>query len=281
MLNRREFLVGAVAATVGACGSGSGITNQMAMRSISGLAGVVTSSDLHESSSSQRFAFVVTNGGRLAGGRPAQVGFLRPGASEGRPTVAPLYRGEGLDVGSGVYVTQPVFDIPGTWMAAVRIGAQQFTLAAEVWAAPQSFAIGELVPRAPSPTVMDPLGVDPIFTRRPACPFHDRSLGELVGRGRATVFMFGTPARGRNAYCGPVLNLLVAEATRFQYNIDVVHVEIYEGSSGEKLSPTLDAWGVPVEPWLVALDGTGRIVGRLNGACGRTEIRELLSGVVP
>lgn len=92
--------------------------------------------------------------------------------------------------------------------------------------------------------------------------------------------IFATSAQSRSGYSGRVLELLIAEVASLRHELDVVHVEIYRDSTHEALSPTVDNWGVPGEPWLFALDGTGRIVGRLDGACDRTEIRDLLSGVV-
>ena len=63
------------------------------------------------------------------------------------------------------------------------------------------------------------LGVPRRCSRRPARSFQNRLLHELVGRGQATALIFGTPAHRRNAYCGLMLDRLVAEADGFRSKV--------------------------------------------------------------
>jgi hypothetical protein len=62
--------------------------------------------------------------------------------------------------------------------------------------------------------------------------------------------------------------------------VTFVHVEIYRSNRGADLSPTVEAWGLPSEPWLYTVDAAGVIAGRLDGAFGRDEIRAQLEALV-
>jgi len=114
--------------------------------------------------------------------------------------------------------------------------------------------------------------VKPICTRRPQCPLHEVSLADVIGTGTPVAVMFATPALCQSMYCGPVLDELLAVRSRYEDRITFVHVEIYASTTGATLAPTVAAWGIESEPWLYTVDGTGTIVGRLDGAFGREEI---------
>jgi len=278
--SRRTFIVGALAATLAACSSGGGTSTSASAGKRARKpewAGLRTSSDLYRTDLPQRFGFAVTDGRALAGGAPASVGFIRPGQRESSPLAATTYRGEGLENGRGIYVTDAVFDEVGIWTAAIEIGPERFGMPFEVTETANAPIIGATVPAAASPTKSKPLGVDPLCTREPACTLHDRSLDGVIGNGRPTAVMFATPARCQTAYCGPVLDFLLAEAPAFADRMDIAHVEIYQGSTGSGLAPTVEAWGLESEPWLFALDATGKVVRRLDGAFDRSEIRDTLS----
>lgn len=284
-ISRRDLLLGLGAtAVLAACGGSSakrGATKPSPKQPA--WAALSSSSDLYRSDAPQRFAFVVTHDGRLSGGPGAQIGFAAPGTTQTEAVVVPTYRGEGLETGRGVYVVDATLPIAGTWNAGIRLdNGQQLVLPFNVSAQPTAPVAGTTAPSAVSPTIDRPLGVNPICTRRPVCPLHDRSTDTIIGVGiigvgRPAVVMFATPARCQTSYCGPVLDLLVDVVPEFQDRVDFAHVEIYRDSVSEDLSPTVEAWGLVTEPWLFTLDGTGRILKRLDGAFDRGEIREALA----
>ncbi len=61
--------------------------------------------------------------------------------------------------------------------------------------------------------------------------------------------------------------------------ITFVHVEIYSSNKGATLAPTVEAWGLPSEPWLYTIDGAGTIVGRLDGAFAGDEMKAQLEAL--
>ena len=64
--------------------------------------------------------------------------------------------------------------------------------------------------RSDTPTFDDARGVDPICTRSPEpCPFHDRTLTDVVESGEPVALLISTPGFCQTAICGPVLELLM------------------------------------------------------------------------
>jgi hypothetical protein len=89
--------------------------------------------------------------------------------------------------------------------------------------------------------------------------------------------MFATPALCQSQYCGPVLDeLLDVMAPYQQQGVTMVHVEIYASTRGATLAPTVEAWGLPSEPWLYTIDATGVIRDRLDGAFATNEVTAAL-----
>jgi hypothetical protein len=239
---------------------------------------LVLSSDLYASPEPQRFVFAIAVGSRYSSTKRAQVAFAPPGGTEGTVQDTRLYK-SGLPKGRGVYVTEATFDVPGVWNAITITRGEQVPFAIDVKAQPEAPTVGAAAPRAPSPTKADRLGVKPICTRRPPCPLHTVSLADVIGAGTPVAAMFATPALCASQYCGPVLDELLGVRSRYP-GITFVHVEIYRSNRGATLAPTVEAWGLPSEPWLFTIDPAGTIVGRLDGAFGQDEIVQELDALV-
>jgi len=162
----------------------------------------------------------------------------------------------------------------------VRAQGETVPFAIQVNAAPVAPVAGQAAPRAASPTLTDPLGVNPICTRQPACPLHTVSLASVIGAGKPVAALFATPARCASQYCGPVLDELLNIMDPYKDRITFVHIEIYQALTGTAHVPTVDAWRLASEPWLFGIDATGTIKSRLDGAFGGTEMEVLLDGLV-
>ena len=62
----------------------------------------------------------------------------------------------------------------------------------------------------------------------------------------------------QSQYCGPVLDEMLAIMGPYQDRVTFVHVDIYKSLTGRPtLSPTVEAWKLPSEPWLFGIDGAG------------------------
>jgi hypothetical protein len=234
--------------------------------------------------SPQRFAFIlVKNDGDFASGPPTQIAIAPPGGQLGTPMPATLHT-DGLPPGRGVYVIEPTLTEPGNWRGTVTIeGHGDATLAFPVSANPDTPKVGDMGRVIASPTTTNTMGVDPLCTRtddksNPApCSFHSQSLDQVIGKGKPVIAMFATPARCQSRYCGPVLDQLIQLAPEFGDRIVPVHTEIYKDLTSNDLVPATESWlGYSGEPWIFAMDGTGKVIGRLSGAFATDEIRTLI-----
>jgi hypothetical protein len=243
------------------------------------LTAAIMSSDLYTSSSPQRVAFVVdTEAHAYASGAPATIAIRPPHGTLGAFSDTELHQA-GLPNKRGVYVFEPVLASAGVYDAVVQTNGHRIDLPFEVKAKPAAPIAGQRAPTAPSPTPAQPLGVNPLCTRVPACPLHNRSLSSLIGKGRPVAVLFATPALCQSQYCGPVLDTLLSVMGPYQSQVDFVHVEIYRDRTGADVSPTVDAWHLQSEPWLFGVDRHGVVRGRLDGAFGADEMRALLDPI--
>jgi hypothetical protein len=236
----------------------------------------VISSDLYASAQPQRMAFIVqTQKGKPASVGPASIAIAPQGGTRGAFVDATLHT-EGLPDERGIYVFRPTLTNAGIYDATVKTQGQTLSFPFQVAAKPEAPAPGTSAPLAPSATLTEPMGVDPICTRDPQCPLHTASLSDVLGKGKPVAVMFATPAYCQTQYCGPVLDQLLTFRDRYAGKVEFVHVEIYRDSTATKVASTVEAWNIPSEPWLFGIDGSGKIVGRLDGAMSSDEIAALL-----
>lgn len=240
---------------------------------------LVLSSDLYASPEPQRFVFATARGARYASVGPAQVAFAAPGERQGTVLDTDLYK-QGLPRGRGIYVVDATFPVAGIWKAVAVVQGRQVPFVVKVKETAEAPRPGAVAPRAASPTRADPLGVNPICTRRPACPLHDVSLADVLGTGTPVAVMFATPALCQSQYCGPVLDELLEVMGPYRDRVTMVHVEIYASTRGATTAPTVQAWGLPSEPWLYTVDGAGTILDRLDGAFATNEVTAALDRLV-
>jgi hypothetical protein len=285
-LSRRAFLAaGGSALLLAACGSsgskGGGSGASDGKKTLSAFRMEI---EPYQSTSPQRFAFILIDNERnFAGGPAAELAIAPPGGSFGRPMAA-AYHDDGLPGGRGVYVVEPVLEHAGNWRGTVSIdGFGDAELAFPVSANPDTPIVGAPGRVVQSPTTADPLGTDPLCTRtddqsNPApCSFHMQSLDQVIGKGTPVVAMFATPARCQSRYCGPVLDQLIGLAPEYQGRIVPVHTEIFQDLRSNNLVTATEAWlGTTGEPWVFTMDGAGDVTGRLSGAFATDEIRALI-----
>ena len=142
--------------------------------------------------------------------------------------------------------------------------------------------VGQRLPAVGSPTVADPLGVDPICTREPMCPFHEVNLDGAVGSGRPVVLLVASPAYCQTAVCGPILDILMEQAAG-RSDLTVIHSEVYKDAKAQPdlstatLAPVPEAYHLTFEPVLFVTDRSGTIVARADVAVDRDEMKELLA----
>jgi hypothetical protein len=142
---------------------------------------------------------------------------------------------------------------------------------------------GQPLPKVKTPTLADPMEVNPICTRSEGtCPWHDRSLHEVLGNGKPTVVLLATPALCQSATCGPVLDILMGARDKVIKDnvVNVVHVEVYKDTTGKTLSPSFAEFKTESEPVLYLADKNGVLVNRFNGPFDDTEARAAVSALL-
>ena len=275
LLTRRSFLAATGGLMVAAACGSSGSGDDGAVAQGEGLSALLLATDLYASDAPQRFVFGLAEGREYTSGPPATIAFALNQGQLGESLPTALHS-VGLPSGRGVYTVDASFPEPGVWLGLVSVEGEEAEIAFQVQEQPTALVPGAAAPRAPSPTVADPMGVEPLCTRDPDCSLHDRSLDELLGTGKPVAVLFATPARCSSQYCGPVLDELLTLVDDYRERIDFVHVEIYMADTGVETVPTVQAWNLATEPWLYGVDPSGTIASRLDGAFGRDEVRALL-----
>jgi hypothetical protein len=276
-LSRRAFLgVAGGVVLLAACGDDgeSGAAASSTGADYTELAPGVLSSDLYVSDVPQRFAYAALAKEGYASIGPTLLAVAPPGQTPTEFVDAALHT-EGLPERRGIYVAELTLPSAGVWNGVVDFDGTHTQFVFEVRDEALAKPVGAPAPIAASPTTSDALDVDPICTREPACSLHERSLDELIGAGRPVAVLFATPARCSSQYCGPVLDQVLPLVDEYGA-VDFAHVEIYRNDHTDELVSTVDAWGLPSEPWFYAVDASGTITARLDGAFDTAELRAVL-----
>jgi hypothetical protein len=138
--------------------------------------------------------------------------------------------------------------------------------------------VGTKAPRTHTPTKTDVAGdLSKIDTRSPPDDMHDTDFADVLGK-KPVMLLFATPALCQSRVCGPVVD--IAEQVKNETGgkgAAWIHMEIYNNNEIAKgIRPQVVQWGLPTEPWLFAIDKTGRIAARLEGAFSARELKQAL-----
>jgi hypothetical protein len=165
------------------------------------------------------------------------------------------------------------FPTAGPYTIRVISGGRHADLAISA-IAPSSTPIpfaGKPLLSVPTPTFAAPLGVSPVCTSQPACPFHTVSLDQALGQTRTGGLPFATPALCQSRLCGPVLDNLVAVHQPFATDITFIHCEIYTDLSGQKVTAPVSAYHLEHEPLLFLAGADGIVRERIDNGFDRVE----------
>ena len=120
--------------------------------------------------------------------------------------------------------------------------------------------------------------VSKLTTRVPA----DRDLvstdlADVLGK-KPVVLLFATPQLCQSRVCGPVTD--IAEQVRAESGDGVafIHQEIYnENNVSKGTRPQVNTYRLPTEPWLFAIDKSGKVVARFEGAFSTGELARVVA----
>jgi hypothetical protein len=102
-------------------------------------------------------------------------------------------------------------------------------------------------------------------------------LADVLGR-KPVVLLFATPRLCASKVCGPVTD--IAEQVRAEAGDGVafIHQEIYLDNNVSKgTREQVNKWRLPTEPWLFAIDRTGKVVARFEGAFSTGELARVVA----
>jgi len=297
-LSRRDFLrasgVVALGAYAVACSKGGPSTPGSLDQLVGGAtpgAQLITAGTELLSVRSERFAFALID---PATNQP--IADLSPSlwysTGKTKPIVGPfdaVYHGDGLGA-RGVYATRITFPTDGSYIA----GAEFTRNGARVLSSFEQFQVGRTnampiiggrAPRAPTPTIADALGVNPICTQHPTpCSMHDISLDKALANGKPTIVIIATPQFCESQLCGPEVEMLDAARPAAAGKVNFIHIEVYRDDKAttiqrQIISPAAAAWKLEQEPVIYAIGADGVIVDRTLGPVDRADITAIVSAL--
>lgn len=218
-------------------------------------------------------------GGHLAGPYPAHLESL---------AVAPQFQSETVAkdplAAKGVYVADVPLPKAGKYviLALTRIGGklQQAGATLAVAGAPGAPPhVGQPAIAVHTPTVAQVgRNLASIDTRVPAAPdLHQVDFASVLRR-KPVVLLFATPALCQSRVCGPVVDVEEQVKSQTGNRVAFVHMEIYNNNDVAKgYRPQVGAYRLPSEPWLFAIDRSGRIAARVEGAFSVGELKAIVA----
>lgn len=274
-MDRREFLsAGASLAALGALGACSaGASSSAAFTVLPNTFDFVAGAD-------QRVAVALADakGNPITPTAPAMVQIGPVGGPLSPPLPTTMH-----DQGVPAYLlTSYLFPVPGNYTLRVTYRGRHADFTAPV-ISPTATAIplvGRPLIDVPTPTAARPLGVNPICTAQPQCPFHAVSLDQALAEHRLIALQFATPALCQSRLCGPVLQNLVDVHEPFADRVTFIHAEIYTDLSGQRGTPPVVAYHLQHEPLLFLAGADGIVRSRIDNGYDRTEATSALSQLV-
>jgi hypothetical protein len=119
-----------------------------------------------------------------------------------------------------------------------------------------------------------------LTTRLPPEHMAAQSFDQVLGK-KPVALLFSTPQLCISRVCGPVTDVAVQLQQKFGNKVDFIHQEVYVDNQPSKgLRPQLKAFHLRTEPWLFAINRQGKIVARLEGAFGTTELNQAIQAAM-
>jgi hypothetical protein len=187
------------------------------------------------------------------------------------------------DAAKTLYVADVPFDKPGKY-EVLGMARLDDRLVAATSAAPELVvvpkkddpvpAVGESPPRIHTPTEAEVAGdLSKIDTRAPHDDMHKVDFADALGQ-KPVVLVFATPLLCQSRVCGPVVDVTAQVEDEYRDKVDFIHMEIYNDNEINKgTRPQVNAFGLPSEPWVFAIDKNGKVAARMEGAFSVKELQ--------
>ena len=141
--------------------------------------------------------------------------------------------------------------------------------------------VGDPAPAIHTPTAAEVGGdIGRIDTRDPPSSMHEVDFADVVGR-EPVILLFATPELCKSRVCGPVVDVTEQVKAERGGGVNFIHQEIYTDNEVEKgFRPQVLAWRLPTEPWAFAVDRSGTVVARLEGAFSAGELERAVDAAL-
>jgi hypothetical protein len=215
--------------------------------------------------------------------------------------VAPPFQSETVakdpDAAKSLYVAEATFEKPGLYavLAVAKLDGRLVSsepIGVRVTKDAAVPDVGEPAPKIYTPTE-DDVGGDlaEIDTRTPHDSMHEANFADVVGK-KPAVLLFATPALCQSRVCGPVVDIAEEVKAEVGDKAEFIHMEVYrdnmiapgclEGTrpAEECHRPQMLEFGLPSEPWLFAIDSSGKVAARLEGAYSKGELEEAVQKAI-
>lgn len=194
----------------------------------------------------------------------------------------------------GVFSAWVEFPQAGTWLSEITPvdGKAQGDLGRLVFPVKErsaSPALGAPAPRSQNrvaregAALLEEVTSDP----HPDPDLYTMTIAEALTTGKPLVVTFATPAFCTSATCGPQVDAVKELKNALGQRANFIHVEIYDNPkemegdiSKARLSPIVQEWNLPSEPWTFIVDSQGRIAAKFEGFASSDELREALEQVL-
>lgn len=197
--------------------------------------------------------------------------------------------------GLGVYGAQVTFSVEGMWMASVlRSGTEERLTEVPVMVKATSDLpdLGAMAPRTQNPVIGSPIppvqidsrsGPDGLGAEFADEPLHRHVIADLVDAGRPFLVVVSTPAYCQSKFCGPITDLVNAEAQRRDSTTGMafVHLEVWQDVQTNRVNPWAAEWilgdGEGREPWVFAVNAAGQVVARYDNVLTPENLAEAIA----
>ncbi len=282
--------------SLAACGSSAAAPTAVPAPTPESLRLAFASSDLAVGSNRVVFGVIDADSGPLTDASVVvSTFFLTPTGGQEGPieTVDAVFRAWPVTP-RGVFTAGLNFDRTGEWgigvVATDAAGMERKASArVRVKETPATPEIGAVAPRSVSKTLADVDAFEQITTDfEPDADFYGMTIVEALDAGKPLMVVFSTPAYCQTATCGPQLGVIKEMKAEYADRMSFIHVEVYDNPheiegdlSRAVISPTVEEWGLPSEPWTFVVDGSGVIRAKFEAFTTREELEEAVTGVLP
>jgi hypothetical protein len=261
---------------------------------------VIISSQLAVGDNRVVFSFVDPTSGLPIGSPdvPAAISFIAPGTTQATTPVQAEFVWA-IEGSRGEYIAHAAFPVAGQWTAVFDVtpkGGQPEAIGIPftVLLKRTVISVGDKAPDTRTPTLAD-VGGDIRQISSDAHPdpaFYQVSVDAALAQHTPFILVFATPAFCRSGQCGPTLDQVKAARATAPPSVAFINVEPYKLTYADgRLQPVLDAqnnliptevsnaWGLPTEPWIFAVDRNGIVQGSFEGIITPQELSDVIAKI--